>query len=106
MISGKSPSGPEAGSGGKATLTSIGTPSKALLVLRGLVLPQKRTPSACTAQLTSPLKTLVIVGVGGRGEDQPGEDDRNCDELAHLSPCVGGPSLMGPCDCPLLPGGQ
>src|SRR5436305_6736826 len=61
MTSGYGPSGPEAGAGGKAAFTSIGIPSKVLVVLRGLVLPQKRTPPLWIVQLTSPPNTLVMV---------------------------------------------
>src|SRR3954453_191610 len=61
MISGYGPSGPDAGAGGKAALTSSGMPSKVFVVERGLVLPQKRTPSDWTEQLTSPPKTLAML---------------------------------------------
>src|SRR4051794_14594767 len=56
MIVGNGPSPPD----GKATLTSIGVPSKLFVVLRGSVLPQKRTPSGCAVQATSPPNTEVI----------------------------------------------
>ena len=56
MISGYGPSGPLTGSGGKATRTSIGTPSKVFTVLRAvppglpaIVWSQRRTPLPCTA---------------------------------------------------------
>ncbi len=70
MISGYGPSGPLTGSGGNATRTSIGTPSKVLTVLRAvppgfpaIVWSQRRTPLPCTAQGIGagvPEKTLVI----------------------------------------------
>ena len=106
MISGKLPSGPEAGSGGKATLTSIGTPSKALLVLRGLVLPQKRTPSPCTVQLTSPLKTLVIAALAAGAKVNPAKTTETAMSLRISLRGGERAPLMGPCACPLLPGGQ
>src|SRR5215212_883268 len=75
MISGYGPSGPEAGSGGKATRTSIGTPSNAGTVLRAvppglpaIVWSQRRTPVPCTAHGIGAavlLKTLVIVALAG-----------------------------------------
>src|SRR5688500_12752097 len=56
MISGYGPSGPLGGSGGNATRTSIGTPSKVLIVLRAvppglpaIVWSHRRTPLPCTA---------------------------------------------------------
>src|SRR6185312_12026628 len=56
MIIGYGPSGPLTGSGGKATRTSIGTPSKVATVLRrvppglpAIVWSQRRTPLPCTA---------------------------------------------------------
>src|SRR5215210_4065632 len=67
MTSGKSPSGPLAGSGGNATLTSMGTPSHAGVVLRGALDPQKRTPLGCSAQATSPPNTDVIAAEAAWG---------------------------------------
>src|SRR5918994_6915947 len=64
MIRGKSPSGPESGSGGRATLTSIGTPSQVGTVLRVVVLrvpvPHSRTPSVSSLQARAPPNTLGI----------------------------------------------
>jgi hypothetical protein len=61
------PSVPLAGAGGNATLTSMGTPSKAFDVLRGVVEPQKRTPSPWTSQVTSPPKTLAMSACAAAG---------------------------------------
>src|SRR3954452_17014182 len=73
MISGYGPSGPLAGSGGNATRTSIGTPSKVGTVLRfrppglpAMVWSHRRTPVPCVAQGIGAAvaeKTFVMVAL-------------------------------------------
>ncbi len=63
------PSGPLAGAGGKATLTSIGTPSKAGTVVA--LPPHSRTPSAATVQGTAPPKTLGIAACAAGAKRRP-----------------------------------
>src|SRR3954464_3925255 len=75
MITGKLPSGPTAGTGGKATRTSIGTLSKLLTVLRAvppgfpaIVWSQRRFPPDCTAHGIGAAvfeNTLVMVAPAG-----------------------------------------
>src|SRR3954452_10787546 len=71
MTAGYGPSGPDAGAGGKATSTSIGTPSNVFTVLRGSAL-QNRTPSACTVHGTGDVvlvNTASICAAAGAGVD-------------------------------------
>jgi hypothetical protein len=66
------------GSGGKATLTSIGTPSKVGTVLRGALLPHSRTPSPATLQVTAPPNTLGIAAWAlGTSASAPTTTDSN-----------------------------
>jgi hypothetical protein len=66
IINGQGPSAPD-GTGGKATVTSTGTPSKDFTVLRGLAL-HSRTPFVCVVQAIGAavlVKTLVMAALAG-----------------------------------------
>src|SRR5262245_16811336 len=76
MISGHGPSGPLAGSGGNATRTSIGTPSKVGTVLRAvppgfpaIVWSHRRTPLTCVAHGigAAVLEKTFVMAASARG---------------------------------------
>ena len=73
-------------------------------MLRGLVLPQKRTPSPCTAQLTSPPKTLVIAALAAGAKIRPAKTIETAMSLRICPPFDLRASLTAPPLCLLLNG--